>query len=103
MATKVSFFNELYDLCSELCINYDELRDLACEDSRIGFGHSQVPGHDGFRGFGGTCFPKDMAALLHFMESHGLESYMIRAAVDRNNECDRPDKDWSSDVGRAVE
>lgn len=103
LATKVSFFNELYDLCTELCISYDELRELSCEDDRIGFGHTQVPGHDGLRGFGGTCFPKDMSALLYFMESQGLESFLVRAALNRNNELDRPDKDWSNDVGRAVE
>lgn len=103
LATKVSFFNELYDLCSELCINYETLRELSCEDDRIGFGHTAVPGHDGFRGFGGTCFPKDMAALLYFMESQGLESFLVRAAVDRNNKLDRPDKDWSDDIGRSVE
>ena len=44
-----------------------------------------------------------MSALLYFMESCGLESKLVRAALERNNNIDRPEKDWASDQGRAVE
>jgi UDPglucose 6-dehydrogenase len=61
-----------------------------------------VPGHDGKRGYGGTCFPKDMASLEYQMKDSGVESTIIKAANDRNNRIDRSEKDWSQDKGRAV-
>jgi UDPglucose 6-dehydrogenase len=103
LATKVSFFNEIHDLCESLGLDFRNVRDLACADERIGSGHAHVPGHDGRRGFGGTCFPKDMAALLHLLQSSEKPSFIIKAALSRNNQIDRPDKDWAADKGRAVE
>ena len=43
-----------------------------------------------------------MNALLQHYEANGIESYIIKAAVDRNEHKDRPEKDWKSDKGRAV-
>ena len=103
LATKVSFFNELYTLCADLGVDYETVRHLSCDDDRIGHGHSHAPGHDGKFGFGGTCFPKDMSALSYFFKSNSVPSPVIDACIRRNNEIDRPDKDWSNDTGRAVE
>jgi UDPglucose 6-dehydrogenase len=61
-----------------------------------------VPGPDGKRGFGGTCFPKDMEALLAQMIDVGMTSYIIDAAITRNLEVDRVERDWEEDKGRAV-
>ncbi len=102
LALKVSFCNEIYDLCQSKNINYDIVSKIATLDPRIGPSHSGVPGHDGRRGFGGTCFPKDTTALLREFEDSNVSSYVLRGAVERNEKLDRPEKDWSSDVGRAV-
>jgi len=102
LALKVSFCNEIYDYCVQKNIDYNIVQQIAPLDSRIGISHTQVPGHDGRRGFGGTCFPKDTMALLRDFEDSGVESYVLRGAVERNEKLDRPEKDWSSDVGRAV-
>jgi len=102
LAVKVSFCNELFDYCVEKNIDYNVVQRIATLDKRIGPSHSQVPGHDGRRGFGGTCFPKDTTALLREFEDNNLPSFILRAAVERNEKIDRPEKDWSSDIGRAV-
>jgi len=102
LSIKVSFCNEIYDYCQHQNINYDVVRKFATLDPRIGPSHTMVPGHDGRRGFGGTCFPKDTTALLREFEDHNLESYILKAAIDRNENMDRPEKDWNSDHGRAV-
>jgi len=65
LATKVAFFNEVYDFCSSLGINYENIADLVGMDERITKSHMQIPGPDGERGFGGACFPKDTKALMY--------------------------------------
>jgi|TARA_Y100000816_G_scaffold284442_1_gene262618 UDPglucose 6-dehydrogenase len=102
LATKVSFCNEIHEFCEKKDIDYDAVRSIACSDSRITPSHSMVPGHDGKFGFGGTCFPKDTASLRYQMEMIGQTSYLVKAAVDRNSTVDRPEEDWKSNKGRAV-
>jgi nucleotide sugar dehydrogenase len=65
LSTKVSFANEIYQLCDKLNIDYDKVIEYATLDERLGTSHWNVPGHDGDFGFGGHCFPKDLASLLH--------------------------------------
>ena len=101
LATKVSFFNEMHDWCSKMNMNYNALAQIVSMDERIGAGHTQVPGPDGKKGYGGTCFPKDMNSLLHQIKNVST-SHIIAAAVYRNEIVDRPEKDWKEDKGRAV-
>jgi UDPglucose 6-dehydrogenase len=102
LATKVAFFNELEEFCRAKGVSYDLVRELVCLDDRITDSHTVVPGPDGKRGFGGTCFPKDMTALLYQMSEAEVTSYIIEAAIRRNSEVDRPEEDWKEDKGRAV-
>ena len=99
---KVGFFNEVESICSELDINYENVRCIATQDKRIGPGHTKVPGHDGHRGFGGTCFPKDTNALSKFAEENAIPTPILNAVIKRNEELDRPEQDWKADKGRAV-
>jgi len=101
LAVKVSYSNEIYEFCRTKGIDYETVCRVATQDDRIGSSHTVVPGHDGRFGFGGTCFPKDTHSLLYQFEMVGLKSYILRSAVQRNNEHDRPEKDWMNDVGRA--
>ena len=67
LATKVTFFNELYDTYRAAGgTDFDALTDIVSTDPRIGTSHMRVPGNDGQRGYGGSCFPKDTAALAYF-------------------------------------
>jgi UDPglucose 6-dehydrogenase len=102
LATKVSFCNEMEEFCSLKGIEYENVRSFAMLDSRIGESHSRVPGHDGKRGFGGTCFPKDTSSLLYQMDEVRMTSYVINSIVERNLHVDRKEKDWAEDKGRAV-
>jgi len=103
LATKVSFFNEIHEFCKKTASSYDVVKLLTSLDDRVGASHTSVPGPDGKKGYGGTCFPKDMGSLHHQMNSiHGLPSPIIAAAIRRNKLHDRPEKDWEEDRGRAV-
>lgn len=102
LAVKVSFCNEFSSFCKAVDVDYETVRHFATFDHRIGNSHTMVPGHDGKRGYGGTCFPKDMASLEYQMKEVNVESTIIKAANDRNNRIDRTEKDWSQDKGRAV-
>ena len=102
LAVKVSFFNELYDFCSKEEVDYDSVAELTGMDLRIGLSHTQVPGPDGKRGFGGTCFPKDISSLNHQLDQVGVDSYIIEAAKSRNIQIDRKEQDWNNNKGRAV-
>lgn len=102
LATKVSFFNEIEEFCRVHNVSYRKVRELTLYDDRIGDSHTSVPGPDGKRGFGGTCFPKDVSSLLHQILAKGMMSYIILAARNRNVDVDRQEKDWESNKGRAV-
>ena len=101
LATKVAFCNEIHQFCSLQNVNYENVRKLATLDERITPSHSFVPGKDGHFGFGGTCFPKDISNLRHEMNKKGMKSYILSAAIERNEKVDRKEKDWLKDKGRA--
>ena len=64
LATKVTFFNEMYRIFTDCGFEgFDQMVDAITLDPRIGRSHTQVPGPDGKFGYGGHCFPKDMAAM----------------------------------------
>ena len=102
LSVKISYCNEIYQYCKVKNIDYDRVSKIAASDDRIRMSHTQVPGHDGKFGFGGTCFPKDTNGLLTDIKKHNIKSYILNATVTRNEECDRPEKDWLLDKGRAV-
>jgi UDPglucose 6-dehydrogenase len=102
LATKLSFFNEIEEYARKIHVNYDWLRELITVDPRIGGGHTRVPGSDGLRGFGGTCFPKDLTTLETEMKKVGMKPIITKAVLERNNTIDRPLKDWENKVGRSI-
>ena len=102
LSVKVGFFNELESICTKAGLNYEIIRGIATQDERIGDGHTMVPGPDGKRGYGGTCFPKDTHALAAYGKMNGVDTPIIDAVISRNETIDRPEHDWKSDKGRAV-
>ncbi len=81
LATKLTFFNELYDTIKDFGGNYGRIANAIGTDPRIGHSHTRVPGFDGKRGFGGACFPKDVSAFINFTTHMPLLEYVM----DRNN------------------
>ena len=66
LATKVLWFNQFKDLIDRHDSRYSVVTNAVGYDQRIGNGHTKVPGFDGKKGFGGSCFPKDTAAIANF-------------------------------------
>lgn len=102
LAAKVGVFNEFSEFCVAKGLNYDRISRIVTLDKRVGESHTMVPGHDGKRGFGGTCLPKDINSIIYQMEEAGVKAPVLKAVKRRNLEIDRPAKDWEMDVGRAV-
>ena len=100
-ATKVSFLNEMYQIAEKCGANWEEAVEGFVRDGRIGHSHMNVPGPDGKFGFGGSCFPKDIQAMINFADSLGISSDVLRGAWKKNLEV-RPEEDWKKLKGRAV-
>ena len=84
LATKVAFFNEVYDFCKATDIDYEKVAELVGMDERITRSHMKIPGPDGQRGFGGACFPKDTNALLHTFLKYNKPFTILREVVESN-------------------
>ena len=97
LATKVSFANEMYNICQQLDLDYDKVVEYATYDERLGKSHWAVPGPDGDFGYGGHCLPKDLSAIVSEFDTYGLLE-----AVEQVNDQVREDRDWEHMVGRAV-
>lgn len=92
-ALKVSFLNEMYEVCQQFNLPYDDMKLMWLSDGRVGNSHHEVPGHDGDFGFGGTCFPKDIAAFTAWRRDHGFPIETLEAAKAVNDRV-RQKKDW---------
>ena len=102
LSAKVSMMNEFHDFCNATNTNYNTVIELAKKDARMGTSHFQVPGPDGRRGFGGTCFPKDTHSLYCQMNAHGVVPYVFQAVLTRNDTHDRPEREWANDIWRTT-
>ena len=101
LATKVSFSNEIKQICDKLDIDYDKVVEYAILDERLGKTHLGVPGPDGDCGFGGHCLPKDINALISVAHEFGIEPEVLEAVVETNDKV-RKNRDWEDMKGRAV-
>ena len=100
-ATKVSLMNEYHRLAKLVGVNWDDAMYGFSSDGRIGDSHLHVPGPDGKLGFGGTCFPKDINALISMANDVGVNMNVLDAAWKTNLEV-RPEQDWNKLKGRAI-
>jgi UDPglucose 6-dehydrogenase len=79
LATKISFINEIAHICDELGIDVESVRKGIGADSRIGYSFI-YPG----AGYGGSCFPKDVKAIIHTAKKAGIEPLVLDAVEKRN-------------------
>lgn len=100
-ATKVSIMNEFRLLCDKIGANWEDALIGFVSDGRIGDSHINVPGHDGKLGYGGTCFPKDINAILNFSKKLKINLNTIEGGWKTNLEI-RPEKEWEKKIGRSV-
>ena len=83
-SVKVSFANQMYDLCQALGTDYDRMVEAAAADKRIGRTHLNVF-HKGYRGYGGKCLPKDTKAIIQLANAKGVDLKLHKAAEEINN------------------
>ena len=100
-ATKVSFMNEMYQIAKKCDVDWDTALDGFVRDGRVGHSHMNIPGPDGKLGFGGSCFPKDVQAIINFGETLGINMNTLNGVWNTNLEV-RPERDWEDLKGRAV-
>ena len=79
LAAKISFVNELANLCEKCSVDITDVTQGMGLDNRIG-PHFLKPGP----GFGGSCFPKDVKALLALSEKYGCKSLMLQSILEVN-------------------
>ena len=101
LATKVSFANEMHELCEALNLDYDKVIEYATLDKRLGNSHWAVPGPDGDFGFGGHCFPKDLSAIINMSDKLMLTNNVLKATKETNDKV-RKNRDWEKMKGRAI-
>jgi UDPglucose 6-dehydrogenase len=80
LAAKISFINEVANICEQVGADVRDVRVGIGADHRIGY-HFIYPG----MGFGGSCFPKDVRALIHTARAHGVSPQLLQAVEDVNN------------------
>ena len=100
-AVKVSFVNEMKLMCDAIGANWKIALEGFVADGRVGDSHLNVPGPDGKLGFGGSCFPKDINALMTFAKKIGVDIHTIEGAWKTNLNV-RSEEDWKELKGRAV-
>jgi UDPglucose 6-dehydrogenase len=79
LATKISFMNEIASICETVGVDVEDVRLGIGSDSRIGYSFI-YPGC----GFGGSCFPKDLRAIVHMAEKNEIEPVLLRSVVEVN-------------------
>lgn len=82
-ATKITFCNEMYDICEVLNMDWNKVRELWLLDPRINPMHTAVFKEN--RGFKGKCLPKDISALNYTAKKYGLKSTLIDNVINSNN------------------
>ena len=100
-ATKVSFLNEMKLISDQIGSDWDVAVEGFQRDGRIGHSHLSVPGPDGKLGFGGSCFPKDIQAIIDFAQKLDINLNTLQGAWETNLSV-RPEKDWEELKGRSV-
>ena len=97
-AAKIAFFNELRQIAFAAGANFETIRHGIIASGWVHPMHTQAPGPDGRLGFGGKCFPKDIAAFATYARKIGVHPTMLEAAIKKNLEL-RPERDWEQIEG----
>ena len=80
LATKISFINEIANICDNLEIDIETIRKGIGSDSRIGYSFI-YPGS----GYGGSCFSKDIKAIIHLAKKSGVDPFILESVEKRNS------------------
>lgn len=84
LATKVTFLNDWKKLSDRIGVEWADMKFLSLLDGRAGPTHLDVPGPDGEYGWGGACFPKDVAAIMEEALDLGVELELLGRVEEIN-------------------
>lgn len=95
LATRITFINEVANLCEQYSANIEEVISVFGHDTRIGM-HYWYPGF----GYGGSCFPKDVKELAHLSSDSGLRDDLFTFITQKNTQrIPQLIKDYQSKIG----
>ena len=105
LATKVTFFNQLYDAVGDTKANFATIIKAVGMDNRVGPSHTRVPGFDGKQGYGGACFPKDVSAFTNYKKQLTLlrEVSIINNSYRQQYELDKREIEQHVNYGQTEE
>jgi nucleotide sugar dehydrogenase len=83
-AMKVNYFNTVYQACLKLELDYEKVLEGARISGFIERTHTKVPGPDGYYGYGGKCLPKDLKALIGFLDDNQLPTTSLKGVEVEN-------------------
>ncbi|MCL5774868.1 MAG: hypothetical protein M1333_01495 [Patescibacteria group bacterium] len=83
LALKVVYANEFYDICKALKANYNLVKEAVVQDPRIADSHFDI-WHGNYRGYGGSCFPKDVNAIIQLAQNRKIKAELLKAMRDIN-------------------
>jgi UDPglucose 6-dehydrogenase len=83
-AMKIAFCNQIYDIAENLNIDYNAVKELWLMDGKVARSHCDVPGHDGSRGYGGACFPKDVLAFITWAKEQNYDLEILETVHNSN-------------------
>jgi len=87
-ALKVSYANQMFDLCQKMGIDYETVKECAKAEPWIGTHHLEIY-HKGYRGYGGKCLPKDTRSIIQYAENEGVDLSVLKAAESYNTDIQR--------------
>ncbi len=85
-AVKVIFANQMFDICQAMKLDYDTVKDCVAHSKHILTDEYLRVNQGKYRGYGGSCFPKDIRALIQFGDRHGIDLELLKTAEKINNE-----------------
>jgi UDPglucose 6-dehydrogenase len=83
-ALKVTYANQMFDLCQKLGLEYELIKDCAGAEPMIGATHLEIF-HKGYRGYGGKCLPKDTRSIIQVAQELDIDLSLLKAAEEYNN------------------
>ena len=86
LSMKITFMNQLKKVMDDYGGSYNQLSRALMADHRIGHSHMKIPGPDGKEGFGGACFPKDLAAFISFVDNKTDVDFDLLKTVKKVND-----------------
>ena len=82
IGTKVTFCNEMYDICQHLNVDYNKVREIWLADPRMGSYFTFV--YPTNRGWGGSCLPKDINSIIYQSEQNNYDPSFLKEVVSKN-------------------